>query len=192
MFNIGNQTNDISGIDEAGRGALAGPVVVAAVTWPAHATAGVMDSKKLSAKAREKLFSLITQQAISWSYACIDHDVIDSINIRQATLLGMRRVYELLPHKANDLIIDGLDVPPGMDYATPLVGADRKVQAVSAASIIAKVVRDRLMCAYDIPYPEYGFAIHKGYGTLVHRKALIEKGPSPIHRASFKLRKGSL
>lgn len=180
-------TASISGIDEAGRGCLAGPVVVAAVTWPNHLTIPVADSKALTHLQRIVLFEQIMMNALSYAYIAIPHDVIDTINIRQATLLGMSQSYQLLSKVGAHLIIDGIDKPIDLKHAECLPKADSLIPAVSAASIIAKVVRDRMMQYYHDIYPCYAFHEHKGYGTLKHRAAIAAFGASSIHRKSFKL-----
>ena len=177
----------ITGIDEAGRGCLAGPVVVAAVTWPKQTDIPVADSKTLTEKKREHLFDLILKNAIDYSFVAIDHRVIDTINIRQATLLGMSQAYAKLQNKSELLIIDGIDKPIDLSSAICLPKADSLIPAVSAASIIAKVIRDRMMSDFESIYPGYSFIQHKGYGTKKHREAISLLGPCPIHRVSFKL-----
>jgi ribonuclease HII len=185
MFN--QITDCVTGIDEAGRGCLAGPVVVAAVTWKSSLMIPVADSKELTSFQREELFDLIVREAESYAYVAIDHDIIDKINIRQATLLGMSQSYQLLRLKADQIIIDGIDKPKDLLQAACVVKADTFIPAVSAASIIAKVVRDRMMHYYHSLYQAYHFDQHKGYGTIKHRLRIAEHGPSPIHRLSFKL-----
>ena len=166
---------NICGIDEAGRGPLAGPVVVAGVIMPADSMIeGVNDSKKVSEKKREALYDIIIKEAISYSVAIIGQDVIDEINILNATKSGVTQVVEGLEH------IDTKGVP----YESIIKG-DAKCYSIGAASIIAKVTRDRIMREWDTIYPQYGFAQHKGYGTKMHMQAIREYGLTPIHRRSF-------
>jgi len=176
----------IAGIDEAGRGPLAGPVVAAAVILdPENIPDGLNDSKKLTEKKREKLFDEILCSAhVSW--ASLSAATIDDINIREAALLAMTRSVFNLSVRADHALIDGRDVPQkliGMGEA--LVKGDARSVSIAAASIIAKVVRDRMMVQADQIYPQYGFAGHKGYGSKKHRDAIAEHGPCPIHRKSF-------
>lgn len=177
----------IAGIDEAGRGPLAGPVSAAAVVLPKNYTHSVLnDSKQLSQKNREILYDeIINDKRIRWASAMVDAEKIDEINILQATYLAMRLSFEQLKPRPKIALIDGKPVKhfPGKHRA--LVKGDSLSLSIAAASIIAKVERDRLMIAYDEEYPGYGFARHKGYGTEIHRAALMELGPCPIHRRSF-------
>jgi len=177
----------IAGIDEAGRGPLAGPVSAAAVVLPKNYTHSVLnDSKQLSEKNREVLYEEITSdKRIRWASAMVDAEKIDEINILQATYLAMRLSFEQLKPRPKIALIDGKPVKhfPGKHRA--LVKGDSLSLSIAAASIIAKVERDRLMIAYDKQYPGYGFARHKGYGTEIHLAALMELGPCPIHRRSF-------
>lgn len=177
----------IAGIDEAGRGPLAGPVYAAAVILnPNDPISGLDDSKKLSAKKREKLFSEIKAKALAYAIARAEHSEIDTLNILQATLVAMQRAILALKITPEHILVDGLHVPPGINMPQEgIIDGDQLVPAISAASILAKVSRDEVMLEYDKIYPEYGFALHKGYGTKVHLKALIEHGPCPIHRLSF-------
>lgn len=176
----------IAGVDEAGRGPLAGPVCAAAVILPNDLIIdGVNDSKKLTEKKREKLFDIICEKAIAYSIEFVSPDVIDEINIRQATSLAMHNAVQNLDKKADYVIIDGNDkIPYDIPYKYIIKG-DAKSQSIAAASILAKVSRDRLMVALDKEYPEYGFAKHKGYGTKVHCEAIQKYGILPIHRKSF-------
>ena len=178
---------NICGIDEAGRGPLAGPVVVAGVIMPEDSMIeGVNDSKKVSEKKREKLYDLILEEAISYSVAIIWQDVIDDINILNATKKGVTEVVDGLKIKPDLIIVDALEHidTRGIPYESIIKG-DAKCYSISAASIIAKVTRDRIMREWDKIYPQYGFATHKGYGTSSHIKAIIENGPCPIHRKTF-------
>ena len=177
----------ICGIDEAGRGPLAGPVVVAGVIMPKDSMIeGVNDSKKVSEKKREKLYDIIIEEAISYSVAIIGQDVIDNINILNATKQGVTTVVEELDVKPNLILVDALTHidTKGRPYDSIIKG-DAKCYNISAASIIAKVTRDRIMREWDKVYPQYGFINHKGYGTAKHIAALKEYGPCPIHRRTF-------
>lgn len=180
-----------TGIDEAGRGPLAGPVVAAAVSWPDRLAASplVRDSKKLSPKKREQAFQYIIENAIDVSYFASGPGHIDIVNIRQATLHAMYKSFELLNKKSIKIFIDGNDTPPELSClgAQSVIKGDSLVPAISCASIVAKVIRDRMMLFYDEVYPHYGFVKHKGYGTKAHYEAIREHGPSVIHRKSFKL-----
>jgi len=177
----------IAGVDEAGRGPLAGPLAVAAVILdPERRIGGLADSKRLTAAARETLFPRIQAQALAFAIVLVDVDEIDRINILQATLAGMRRAVEALPVAPSRVLVDGNRVPPGLALpATAIVKGDTKVAAIAAASILAKVARDRWMREFDARHPGYGFATHKGYPTLVHLDALRRLGPCPAHRRSF-------
>ena len=177
----------ICGIDEAGRGPLAGPVVVAGVIMPKDSMIeGVNDSKKVSEKKREKLYDVILEEAISYSVAVIGQDVIDEINILNATKQGVTKVVEELDVKPNLILVDALTHinTKGIPYDSIIKG-DAKCYNIAAASIIAKVTRDRIMREWDEIYPQYGFINHKGYGTAKHIEAIKEHGPCPIHRRSF-------
>ncbi len=179
--------NYICGVDEAGRGPLAGPVCAAAVILPDNCVIeGVNDSKKLSEKKREELFDIIIKKAVSYSIAFGSVDEIEELNILGATFLAMKRAVEGLDVKADFAIIDGNKVPPQLNInAEPLVKGDAKSVSVAAASILAKVTRDRLLYEYDKKYPEYSFAAHKGYGTKAHIEAIRKLGPCEVHRKSF-------
>jgi ribonuclease HII len=176
----------IAGVDEAGRGPLAGPVVAAAVILddlnPIH---GLADSKKLTALRREKLYDEIRAKALCCSIAEASVEEIDTLNILQATLLAMRRAVEGLRLKPAKVLVDGNRLPVLDVLAEAIVKGDAKVPAISAASILAKVYRDRWCAEYDREFPQYGFAGHKGYGTAVHLAALREHGACPQHRRSF-------
>ena len=178
---------NICGIDEAGRGPLAGPVVVAGVIMPEDSMIeGVNDSKKVSEKKREKLYDLILEEAISYSVAIIWQDVIDDINILNATKKGVTEVVDGLKIKPDLIIVDALEHidTRGIPYES-LIKGDAKCYNIASASIIAKVTRDRIMRKYDEMYPQYGFINHKGYGTAKHIAAIKEYGLCPIHRKSF-------
>ena len=177
----------ICGIDEAGRGPLAGPVVVAGVIMPEDSMIeGVNDSKKVSEKKREKLYDLILEEAISYSVAIIGQDMIDEINILNATKQGVTNVVEELEIKPDLIVVDALTHinTKGIPYDSIIKG-DAKCYNIAAASIIAKVTRDRIMRQWDEIYPQYGFAQHKGYGTAKHIGAIKEYGLCSIHRRSF-------
>lgn len=184
----------VAGVDEAGRGPLAGPVVAAAVVLPAgFSRAEIRDSKVLSAKAREAAFSLVTSHAVAFAVALATPEEIDRINILQASFLAMRRAVEKLKPVPDFLFIDGnRPIPAG--GGTPwkeipqeaIVSGDSRCATVSAASILAKVSRDRMMVEYDRLYPGYGFASHMGYPTRAHLAALRLLGPTPIHRKTFR------
>lgn len=179
--------NNICGIDEAGRGPLAGPVVVAGVIMPEDSMIeGVNDSKKVSEKKRELLYDKIIEEAISYSVAIIGQDVIDDINILNATKEGVTKVVDGFDVKPDLILVDALEHinTKGIPYE-PIIKGDAKCYSIAAASIIAKVTRDRIMRQWDEVYPEYGFAKHKGYGTKAHMEAITEYGLTPIHRRSF-------
>jgi len=177
----------VAGIDEAGRGPLAGSVVCAAVILPLEISLpNLNDSKKLTPRRREALYSEITQNpAIRWSVVHISSEEIDRLNILRATHAGMRRAWEKLDPRPSHVLIDGLPVPDFPCPQTALVGGDGISLSIAAASVIAKVERDRAMLEYDRLYPEYGFAKHKGYPTAEHFAKLRTHGPCPIHRRSF-------
>ena len=176
----------IAGVDEAGRGPLAGPVVIGAVILPLGCHLPLLnDSKKLSAKQREELYHMIKDVAISAQHVVIERDVIDSVNIYQATILGMYQVIEQLIPEPQAVLIDAVPLPELTMPSVSLIGGDAISASIGAASIIAKVERDRIMLEMDQQFPEYGFAKHKGYGTAEHIKALQQYGPCPIHRQSF-------
>lgn len=177
----------VAGIDEAGRGPLAGPVVCAAAILPLEVKPiGLDDSKKLTPRRRESLYLEITQNpAIRWAVVHISSEEIDRLNILRATHAGMRRAWEKLDPRPPHVLIDGLPVPDFPCPQTALVGGDGISLSIAAASVIAKVERDRAMMEYDRLYPEYDFAKHKGYPTAAHFAKLREHGPCPIHRRSF-------
>lgn len=180
-------TPGLAGVDEAGRGPLAGPVAVAAVMLdPARRIDGLGDSKALSEAAREALFPRIQSQSLAWSIVLVHADEIDRLDILQATLEGMRRAVAALAVAPSRALIDGNRVPTGLGVeAEAIVKGDAKVAAISAASILAKVARDRWMLELDAAHPGYGFAAHKGYPTPEHLEALRRLGPCPAHRRSF-------
>ena len=182
----GSGARIVAGVDEAGRGPLAGPVVAAAVILdPAVRIEGLADSKRLSAGRRAELDREIRARALSFAVARVDAAVIDAVNILQATMQAMREAVDGLDPPPDEVLVDG-DRCPALPYpARAVVRGDASVATISAASIIAKVARDREMIEMDHRYPQYGFARHKGYGTHAHRDALLRFGPSPIHRASF-------
>ncbi len=176
----------VAGIDEAGRGPLAGPVVAAAVILdPGRVPAGLDDSKKLSALRREALFEAIAHSALGVGVASATAAEIDVLNIRQATLLAMRRAVAALPSTLGLALIDGDDPPALPCRAEAVIGGDGIVASIAAASIVAKVMRDRMMAQLCRRYPAYGFSRHAGYGTAVHRAAILAHGPCPAHRFSF-------
>jgi ribonuclease HII len=177
----------ICGVDEAGRGPLAGPVSAAAVILdPNNPIPGLNDSKKLSEKQREKLAPLIRECALAWAVAYATVEEIDRLNILQATLLAMRRAVQALQVQPQLVLVDGLYCPDTGIASEAIVKGDSKVAAISAASILAKTDRDALMLQLDEQYPHYGFALHKGYPTAAHLAALQAHGVSVVHRRSFK------
>jgi ribonuclease HII len=178
----------IAGVDEAGRGPLAGPVVVAAVVFdPARPRInGLADSKQLCAARREVLHDRIVERALAWHVVVVDVDEIDRINIYHATMLGMRLAVEGVHHAAEFARIDGNALPRGLPCpAEAWIGGDARDRSIMAASILAKVTRDRLMVERHAEYPQYGFDSHKGYSTPDHLAALRRHGPCPLHRRSF-------
>ena len=177
----------ICGVDEAGRGPLAGPVCAAAVILPAGAVIeGLDDSKKLTEKKRERLYDIIKQTAVAYSVAYGTLEEIETVNILEATYLAMNRAIEGLSVKPDFALIDGNRVPRGIKIpCETIVNGDSKSMSVAAASVLAKVTRDRLMLEYDKKYPEYNFKKHKGYGTKEHTELIKQYGPCEIHRPSF-------
>ena len=177
----------ICGVDEAGRGPLAGPVCAAAVILPPDLELeGLNDSKKLSEKRREALYPLICEQALAYGIAFASEQEIDELNILQATFLAMRRAVGQLGLKPDLALVDGNREPDFGDIPVrTIIKGDSRSANIAAASILAKVTRDRFMLEQDVVYPQYGFAVHKGYGTQKHYAALREFGPCPIHRRSF-------
>ncbi|MGP4846071.1 ribonuclease HII [Marinobacter sp. 1Y8] len=177
----------LAGVDEVGRGPLAGPVVTAAVILdPERPIEGLMDSKKLTEKRRERLYELIVGQALSWSLGRCEVDEIDTLNIYQATMLAMERAVNGLHREPEYVLVDGNRCPRWQWPSEPVVKGDSRVAAISAASILAKVTRDREMKVMDELYPGYGLAGHKGYPTSAHVNALNTLGVTPIHRRSFR------
>ena len=177
----------IAGVDEAGRGPLVGSVVAAAVILdPDNPIVGLNDSKKLTEKKREKLFIEIQEKALAWSIAEATHAEIDELNILQATFLAMRRAVEGLNIQPEKIIVDGNQIPKGISIACEaIVGGDASHAEISAASILAKVTRDRQMQALDLIYPDFGFAKHKGYPTKAHFEAITAHGVIYEHRRSY-------
>lgn len=176
----------LCGVDEAGRGPLAGPVCAAAVILPRDCELeGLNDSKKLTDKRRRELYDLIVERAVSYGIALVDEKTIDEINILQATFRAMEAAVSKLDAAPDLALVDGNREPKLEVPIRTVVGGDGKSACIAAASILAKVTRDRLMEELDGQYPQYGFAVHKGYGTRRHYAALEEFGPCPIHRRSF-------
>ncbi len=176
----------VAGVDEAGVGPMAGPVVAAAVLFvPEIFISGVHDSKQLDREKREQLYGLIMERALAVGVGSAAVDEIDRLNIYWATTIAIKRAISALAPPAGHVLVDGRKVP-GLTLAqTPIVGGDRKSFCIAAASIVAKVTRDRMMCEYDRLYPGYGLAEHKGYCTPEHLALIGRLGPSPIHRRSF-------
>lgn len=184
LYNLGYQ--HVCGVDEAGRGPLCGPVVAAACILPCGLVLpGLNDSKKLSEKKRDMLFDQIKENAIAYSIASASVEEIDEFNILEATLLAMRRAIDGLHIKADFALIDGNVSRDFQIDAKAVISGDATSPSIAAASILAKVTRDRLCVDLDAAYPQYGIAKHKGYGTKAHMQALREHGPSPIHRKQF-------
>ena len=183
---VGDGLFVIAGIDEAGRGPLAGPVAAGAVILPEdHDILYLNDSKKLSAKKRDMLFDRIREEALAWSVGLVEPARIDEINILQATYEAMRLAVSQLKVKPTVLVNDAVTIPGISIPQVPVIKGDAKCISIAAASILAKVTRDRIMEEMDARYPEYGFARHKGYGTKEHMDAIREYGPCSIHRRSF-------
>lgn len=177
---------NVCGVDEAGRGPLAGPVCAAAVILPKGLIIeGVNDSKKLTEKKREKIFDVIKEQAVSYGIGWASVEEIEEINILNAAMLAMKRAVENLSVTADFAYIDGNKTPPIDIPCEAVVKGDARSMSIAAASILAKVSRDRLMYEYAEKYPEYGFDKHKGYGTKLHNEKILEFGAAPIHRKSF-------
>ncbi|MDI3257201.1 MAG: ribonuclease HII [Kyrpidia sp.] len=176
----------VAGVDEAGVGPLAGPVVAAAVVLPkGFDMAGLDDSKRLTGRQREEQFVRLCAESEAWEVAVVDAATIDRLNILQAARLAMRRAVEALGDRCDAVLVDGLPVPDMPVPSRSVVRGDAQSPSIAAASILAKVVRDRLMMEFAEQYPEYGFEKHKGYPTAVHLDALRKFGPCPIHRRSF-------
>ncbi|MBP7227995.1 MAG: ribonuclease HII [Longilinea sp.] len=178
----------IAGLDEAGRGAWAGPVAAAAVILPpdcAAALAGVRDSKQMTARQRAEWAAIIRQKAIAWGVGMASVVEIDELGIVPATRLAMQRALDSLQHTAEHLLIDALRLPKVNTPQTALIKGDRRSLSIAAASVLAKTSRDALLCELEHAFPGYGFAQHKGYGTAAHRAALEHLGPCPQHRHSF-------
>ncbi len=176
----------VCGIDEAGRGPLAGPVCAATVIMPLGLEIdGLNDSKKLSEVKREALFDVVKEMALSYGIGWASEQEIDEYNILQATFLAMRRAVEAMPICADYALVDGNRMPPLAIPGETIVKGDSKCACIAAASILAKVSRDRLLREWDTQYPEYGFAKHKGYGTKAHYEAINKYGILPVHRRSF-------
>lgn len=176
----------VCGVDEAGRGPLAGPVFAAAVILPENCEIeGLNDSKKISEKKRDALFDVIKEKAVSWSVASVDEKIIDEINILQATYLAMRKAVEGLDIPADYALIDGNRMPPLDIDGETIIKGDANSPSIAAASILAKVSRDRFMLELAEKYPQYQFEKHKGYGTKLHYEMLTEHGISDCHRMSF-------
>jgi ribonuclease HII len=181
-----NQYVLVAGVDEAGRGPLAGPVVAAAVILdPLRPIDGLADSKILSEQKRDSLFEIIKTVALSWSVGVASVEEIDEINILQATLLAMQRAVHGLTIQPDEVLIDGNRLPDLLIPALAIVKGDSKVKAISAASIVAKVLRDRMMVDYHKKYPDFSFHLHKGYGTQQHLTEIEQFGILPIHRKTF-------
>lgn len=180
----------VAGVDEAGRGPLAGAVVAAAVILsPDDPIEGINDSKKLSPAKRDRLFDQIKARALCWSVACAEPEEIDRLNILHATMAAMGRALDGLSVRPESALIDGNRCPQHLKYPLPLtavIGGDQLHANIGAASILAKVTRDRQLVTLDERYPEYGFAKHKGYPTAQHMEALHKYGPTPYHRTSFR------
>lgn len=186
----------IGGLDEAGRGPLAGPVVAACVVWGSDFDAGKLeytelkflrDSKRIDKKKREQLFKIIHEEALEVGVGICDHKTIDRANIFQATFLAMKKALSALKNKPNFILIDGKFIIPNSSYEQKaIIKGDSKIFSIIAASIIAKVTRDCIMMKMHEQYPEYGFDQHKGYGTKLHQETLKKYGPCPIHRISFR------
>ena len=183
---VANHAHRVAGVDEAGRGPLAGPVVAAAVILKdAGVAARVRDSKKISARKRETLFEEITQEAEAIGIGIVDAPDIDRMNILQATMLAMKMAIEKLGVKPTQVLVDGNRRPDCKFPTEAIIGGDSKIAEISAASIIAKVTRDRIMVELHREFPQYGFDVHKGYPTKHHREALVTHGPTRVHRRSF-------
>ena len=177
----------VAGVDEAGRGPLAGPVVAAAVILdPADDWDGLNDSKQMNARTRDALFARVLHRARAFRWSVVGARVIDTVNIRRASLTAMERAVTRLAIRPDLVLVDGVDHIPGVEFAQQaVIDGDAKMLSIAAASVVAKVVRDRIMQRLDTVWPEYGFTRHKGYGTPEHLDALMRLGPCPLHRYSF-------
>ena len=183
----GRGFKSIAGVDEAGRGPLAGPVVAAAVILPGGITIpGVKDSKKMTEKARKSVFSVIDKTAVAIGIGVVSHNIIDRSNILIASLEAMRLAVLSLDPVPEFILVDGIHKIPVNIPQDSIIKGDQLCHSISAASIVAKVYRDRIMCSYGAMFPEYGFIQNKGYGTSQHLKALRQYGPCPIHRSTFR------
>ena len=183
-----NGYRQIAGIDEAGRGALAGPVIAAAVILPINCgIEGLKDSKQLTPKQRDRLSDEIYRVAVSVGIGSVDNHVVDKLNVLEATLLAMRQAIEALTPQPDYLLVDGINFPATDIQGEAIKKGDSRSYSIAAASIIAKTTRDRRMIALDFTYPDYGFSQHKGYPTSQHRHAIAQFGASDIHRHTFKL-----
>lgn len=177
----------VAGVDEAGRGPWAGPVVASAVILPKHPEIeGLNDSKKLTSSQREKIFNIINNVALSVSVEVVSHEVIDSINVLEATYKAMRSAVKKTTCKFDIVLVDGWPVPDVTWPQDAIISGDAKSAAIAAASVVAKVTRDRIMAELSLKYPQYNFVKHKGYGTKEHHEMLKKYGPCPIHRKSFR------
>ncbi|MEP5567966.1 MAG: ribonuclease HII [Halioglobus sp.] len=186
LFQVSYEGIDIAGVDEVGRGPLAGDVVTAAVILdPDNPIEGLRDSKKLSESRREELAVLIREQALAWAVARASVDEIDQLNILQASLLAMKRAVEALQPQPGYVLVDGNRLPQWQYRSEPVVKGDDRVPAIAAASILAKVQRDKELIALEKQFPGYGFAAHKGYPTAAHLEALKSLGVTPVHRRSY-------
>jgi ribonuclease HII len=186
LFLRGHGHRLVAGVDEVGRGCLAGPVIAGAVILePGWAPSGLRDSKLLRRGERERLDAEIRAHAVAWAIGIVEPGVIDRLNILRATLLASQLAVARLPVRPDALLLDALDIPHLHVTQRALVAADRLCVSVAAASVVAKVARDRLMDGYDVEYPAYGFARNRGYATTEHRAAIRAHGASPIHRRSF-------
>ncbi|MEW6097453.1 MAG: ribonuclease HII [bacterium] len=184
VFSLGHKL--VGGVDEAGRGPLAGPVVAAVVILPQNAKiSGINDSKKLTPAMRERLCKTISKIVIDWGVGIVDEQKIDEINILQATYMAMGKAINSLKAKPHFLLVDGHNIPHIDILQKPIIKGDQLSISIQAASILAKVIRDRIMVEYDKEFPQYGFAKHKGYGTALHIESIKKYGICKIHRKSF-------
>jgi ribonuclease HII len=177
----------VAGLDEVGRGTLAGPVVAAAVLFePGTVIAGLRDSKQLSPTRRDRLYPIILKEAAAVAVGMVDAEVIDRVNVLQATRLAMQRAIEQLKVQPDYLLLDAITLPLVPIPQRPIIKGDELSISIAAASIVAKVTRDRVMSRYHEEYPEYNFLAHKGYGTVEHRRQIRDHGPCQIHRKTFR------